>query len=363
MQQVRPEPLRVITSVDRRRGATATDPMLHSLKLRRFARLRALLLAVFFLCLPAVSHAITLKEIRDVYEQKFDRLKSYRIRYTEHTRRFDDKHTLFQTSRKAYERYAKDGKFGVKEFPVDLNGVSASLESWAVYNGDVYKWLSYEDGEPVGGRVRELPHPLERYDMTGYQPLAMVGLHSAVVKGDRRTLLNHTDTTDMVSLTYHRRAQVLPQTEMVNGHKCCVLQISSASGRPKFQVWLALDLDLAVVKRNSYARHPTSGERIVFYGVECDQFVEIEPSFFLPQKIVERVSRPAKRAQRLPAQSYITEYVTTAVELNPDIPDEAFELEFAAGVFVVDQITGRSFTQAPSPSTTPKDDADLNKHL
>ena len=319
--------------------------MLHSLKLRRLPRRRALLIAVFFLCLPCISHAITLKEIREVYERKFDRLKSYRIRYTEHTRRFDDKQTLFLTSRRAYERYAKDGKFGVKEFPVTSNSDSELLKSWAVYNGDVYKRLSYHDGEPVGGRVRELPRPLERYDMTGHQPLAMVGLHSAVVKGDRRTLVNHTSATDIVSLTYHRRAQVLPDTEMVNGHKCCVVQISSAGGRPNFQVWLALDLDLAVVKRNSYARHPTSGERVVFYGVECDQFLEVEPNFFLPQKIVERVSRLPSR--NVPAESYITEYVTTAVELDPDIPDEAFELEFTAGVFVFDEITGRSFVQQP----------------
>jgi len=306
---------------------------------------RRWLFLVLVLFYSSLGHAITLEQIQEVYQHKFDQLNSYRIRYTEHNRRFGKDDELLGSSDRRFELYVKDEKFGIKEFLIDVNTVKGSLSRWKVSDGTLVRSLSFSesDGKPITGRVRafDVAGQLERYDAIGYQPLSMVGLHSGAINGDRTQLLPHTWATDIVSTALHPQSRVVPETEVVSGHECCVVEMIHSSGELMFRVWLGLDLDLAVVKRESYVNLPSS-ELFVFYGVEGDEYVEIAPRFFLPHRITERVSREhGFQDPVVPAlRRYVNEYITTSLELNPYIPDSAFKLEFPNGIFVVDSREG-----------------------
>jgi peroxiredoxin len=297
----------------------------------------------------AAGHAITLDQIRQVYEHKFDFLQSYRVKYTEDTTRWSDKEkqTVVAAYTVAYEHYVKGDKFGIKRLEIDLSSdeVSSTVSDWKAYNGKYLRSASYYNGAIVSGRVETLTDR-SRYNMGVYHPMALVGLHSAVIGDERIRPIGNSFSTDIRSLTLYRTSRVLPETEVVNGHKCCIVDAPPApTSKSYFRVWLALDLDLALVKRELRVYAP-SGVETMLYSIECDEFRELEPGLFLPQKIAVEGFSASEREFR---EASTTEYIITSVELKPDIPDDAFEIEFPEGMRVKDETMNAGVAQRQSP--------------
>jgi peroxiredoxin len=302
-------------------------------------RCTLLALLSLIIILPSVSHAGAKEQIIDAYEYRQGFLKSFRLRYTT---RFQ---TLFpddqrQDVTREWVYYAKNAKRAEKVAIIDKVTGKLRRTDWKVANDKFIRRLLFGNDRPVRGTIRAATEP-GRMEIGLASPIAFAGLQK--VQTPPGGYIGGSQDCDVTVLMKMPNVHVLPETEEVNGHTCYV--VATMWGKDydarHTKKWFAKDLNFALVKVERYDPGSQLKSRRVFDG-----FVEIAPEFFLAHAIRAEVYYvPYWRQPSLPVGGYelrhqpvqINTYTISSVELNPDIPDSEFELEFPDGVVVEDE--------------------------
>ncbi|MBN2309518.1 MAG: hypothetical protein JXR94_11135 [Candidatus Hydrogenedentes bacterium] len=295
-----------------------------------------------------LAHALELQDVKDVYAHKYNYLRSFRTSYSVTRDAYTLEGQRIRQTTKVYEDYGQGLNAGRRLALVDVQRDQVVPISWTVQVGDLSQKLSLSDvGPPTHVKIKQVDRA-EAYQLHVYSPIALMGLHSAALEDDRSAFIQHTQTTDLLSCLNEPGVTLLPETEEIAGHDCYVVELSF------FKAWLAADMDLALVKRETYAIRSPS-EKYVAFRVQCADFREFAPGMFFPQEMIVDCDKEAVRER---GEFSVERYKLLSIEFNPEIPEDEFWTQPPKGILAEDESSGVEFIVGEAATLDDLFDAD-----
>lgn len=299
---------------------------------------KALTLVTFNTILATCAAGLTKDSVEETYSQIYSHLKTYRVTYVAETARFAPDLSLTHSKVRSYERYRSGSRIGIKEFWLDSpSDEQGRIALWRVgdFAEGISRGIAYSTrtGRPSKGIIRDQTAE-QVYSLGSWGYLALVGLHSARRPDDANEFIPSSYATDVRSLINHPGVNLSQRTEEVEGHPCYVVTYEGRSGNPVFKAWLAEDLNLALVRRESFAED-SEGSYSPIIIVQCRSFFEAEPGVFLPKEVSVRSPVGKFPANLAAGEGLITnDYTLTDIEFNPEIPESDLTITFPTGLVV-----------------------------
>ncbi|MBN1461107.1 MAG: hypothetical protein JXA57_16390 [Armatimonadetes bacterium] len=320
------------------------------------------LLAAIVFCYSHSAHGElteTTATLLRSYEQKLTLLQSWHVEFEDQTEQYADPEQYGDKYTSSVTFVRNLGK-GLSEAMVTYALEASSLEARSisapqlleekVFHDKLRRRLVYLSPDDAQGFITE-PDAQERMHFGISSPLVWMGLYP-----------QHWDQTveyvpgaqnlDFSILFQDPRYHLAPETELVDGHDCVVVQ-GPAEGvvdNPVQRWWLARDLGYAMVRYEEMSDHPKLG-RFTRILTTTSEMEEHAPGLFLPRRLITEhfqvITDPEGNPVREPLIRH--EYTVTKVELNPVLDDACFQLVFPPGTLVRDDTKGIEYLVGVEP--------------
>ena len=305
----------------------------------RSVRLAALLPIVFFLNCPLLF-ADTQEQILDAYEYKNSYLSSFRVKFTA-------THEQFLPEEKRSEKtkivtfYGKGTKRGRKQVIIGTTDGSVRENQWKMSDDRFVKRLIFSTrGEPALGELW-VADTSSATSISKSTPLSWAGLAKVPWDGSLSTLPPLVTGVDLTLDVRLPDARVLDETETIQGRECYSV-VWGSEHHIRRRSWLAKGMNFALVRTEVF---DSGGNTVAI--ITCDDFTEVAPGFFVPYTVTTDsydITDWATYTTELTADvARKNTYRISAIELNPEIPDEDFTFDFPGGVLVTDNTTGQTY--------------------
>ncbi len=271
--------------------------------------------------------------IKEAYWDKYQHLESYALSYSGESVRLDEETgaVISRVTEDVKVLTRGDDKAVTESRMVPSTDERAELVR--VATGGVYRRLMVRpDSDSFDGWIRT-DHAGMKFGTLGTTPFGYSRLDSMRWPEDQ-VLHPNGANSDMTVLMNLPNSRVLPEAVRVDGRECYVLE-RGPQGSPGAKFYLAKDLGFAVCKLEAYHREETS--RFLKFSITFNDFAEVAPGLHMPREgelIGYRDDGSVDRRIR---------WHNMSLDLAPDIPDDAFVLEFPDGTEVMDENTMKSY--------------------
>jgi len=267
--------------------------------------------------------------IEDAYRRKYEHLESYALHYSEESVRVGAESSAVVS---LVEVLTRGDDKAVRESAL-APSTGGRSDVVAVATGGVYRRLffSREDGT-CRGHVRKESAAF-KFETLGVTPLGYSMLDNMRWPKDK-VLHPNGANNDMTVLMNLPDSRVLPETAHVDGHECYVIE-RGPQEHPWTKWYLGKDVGLAVCKVEAYAREGSS--RFLGFSVTFGDFAQAAPGLYMPRE-GEQTSYGVDGAVHSRRRWY-----DISLNLAPDIPKDAFVLDFPDGTEVTDEDTRKEY--------------------
>lgn len=169
---------------------------------------------------------------------------------------------------------------------------------------------------------------------------------------DPRLVTTHYFNRPVTALLAERPGAVLLRETTWEGRPAIELASAiydNADDDRRYLITVVPDLNYAIVRRAAAVRYDGCDRWDDYTRFIASDYHEATPGFWVPRTAVHESFDPT-REQSLngtaPPLSWRWDIRMSEWEINPVLSDSLFDLEFAPGVFVNDQVAGRSFKMA-----------------
>lgn len=114
----------------------------------------------------------------------------------------------------------------------------------------------------------------------------------------------------------------------------------------QYRITVVPELNYAIVRRATAVRYDGLDRWDDYTRIITSDYFEAQPGFWLPRQAIHESFEPTREQATRgtdPDTSWRWNVSFTDWQLNPEISDSAFAFKFASGVYVNDQVVGRSY--------------------
>ncbi len=265
-------------------------------------------------CLCAMDAPLDLDAVRHSYQQKMERLKTYIMEYEATQYSITPAGKLKSKETELYAHYSDGPLFGIRAYQPNPSNQEAQLQWRQTFDGGMLEEWDYS-GSTQPQYSSQFTDPREAYAYNRNSALAMMGLQSTALHMlyPMQEVEESNMGMDVLAILDDPRLYIKPEQEIVRGYRCNVLTLEN-----KCTVWLAPELDFALVQRETY----DNGSCVC--RVTCDAFVELAPSLFTPKEIrTEKYETSETSSDKVYS---LEQYAIRCMDLGRAIENDEFHL-------------------------------------
>jgi hypothetical protein len=286
--------------------------------------------AVAVIAAEETGLSVSIEEIESVLEETERVLRGYQVRCEIDARLrkypFDRNEFRFRSTTVTYSADMSGRVRAVGRAQTSDGATTEVTSNTVVYNGGQSSRLTEQSGS-ANGRIT--PHEHEAY-LDGVNP---------------RNFVTHVRNRSAVLLLREYQAQVVGTTEF-DGRSAVTVEtavVSNVGMQWMTRLLFAPDLDLALVRAADCFRHNEGQEWKEFVRTELFEHVQDPSGIWLPSRVVHEEYSAPKETEPESVLLQHMEVITEDWQVNPELPEELFSLDFPSGTLVEDRVNGTTF--------------------